>query len=481
MQKKLGLVLAVVLFAGCVPLFSSCEKELPRDSYTIVGEYFPEERTLVAKQTVTVYNRTQQAFDELRFQTYANAYQKDAKSPPVSPLFVPSAYYDGESYGSFSLLGGEGAEYELTGQDLTVLSARLPQTLYPDECATLTLEYTVALAKVNHRLGVGEHAVNLTHFYPVLCTYGEGGWQEYEYSPLGDPFVVERSDFSLALTLPKEYGVAHGGREKSVTQSQKTTYHIVWEGVRDCALVLGKDMQVQSTQADGVTVNCVRFGGIPSSAGLRAAAESLSYFSKTFAPYPYGQYTIVQSDLCMGGMEYSGLSILSLNLREEEIATVAVHETAHQWWYSLVGSNQVQNAWMDEGLSEYSTALFFGAHPDYGIDGRQYVLRAEKAYRAFFSVYSQLHGEANTQMNRPLSDFSGVYEYENIAYHKGMLLFDRLRESLGDQRFFAGIKRYADRFQGKIASQSDLISCFQGRERGVESLVCSFTEGKAVI
>ena len=211
---------------------------------------------------------------------------------------------------------------------------------------------------------------------------------------------------------------------------------------------------------------------------LRIAKESLGYYSRTFGNYAYPRYVVVEADFPYGGMEYSGLSLISTSITEGDRAAVVAHETAHQWWYAMVGSNQFENAWQDEGLAEYSAALFLGAYPEYGSSYREEVDASERAYRAYFSVCSQISGEADTSMSRPLTSFSGEYEYRSIAYDKGVVLFDRLRETLGDRKFFGALKTYAARYGGKLASPEDLISCFGG---SAEKLFESFLRGLCVI
>ena len=51
---------------------------------------------------------------------------------------------------------------------------------------------------------------------------------------------------------------------------------------------------------------------------------------------------------------------------------------------------------------------------------------AEGRYRAFVSVREQLSDTVDTSMDRPLSAFSGAYEYRSIVYDKSVILFDRL-------------------------------------------------------
>ena len=84
-------------------------------------------------------------------------------------------------------------------------------------------------------------------------------------------------------------------------------------------------------------------------------------------------------------------------------------------------------------------------------------------------------------MNRHLKDFVSDYEYVNIAYNKGVIMFDMLRQSLGDERFFEGLKDYFKKSCGKIASPEDLMAAFRGTGVDTDGFFESFTEGKVVI
>ena len=158
-----------------------------------------------------------------------------------------------------------------------------------------------------------------------------------------------------------------------------------------------------------------------------------------------------------------------------------VHETAHQWWYAMVGSNQIENAWQDEGLAEYSTLCFFENNPAYGFTRTGLVNSAKEAYRAYYSVYNQIFGDADTSMNRHLKDFVSDYEYVNIAYNKGLIMFDTLRDSIGDERFFAALKKYFSASCGKNVSPDALIESFTSTGVDLDGFFESFTEGKIII
>ena len=180
-------------------------------------------------------------------------------------------------------------------------------------------------------------------------------------------------------------------------------------------------------------------------------------------------------------MEYPALTMIAEGLDSDNNIYTIVHENAHQWWYAMVGSDQMNDAWQDEGLAEYSTLAFFESHPTYGFTRKGMINSATSYYRAFFTVFSQLNDAADTRMHRHLSEYTSELEYNNVTYNKGMILFEMLRTSLGDENFFGGLKKYFNENCGKIATAEDLIGCFIKSGTDVEGLFNSFLEGKILI
>jgi hypothetical protein len=105
-------------------------------------------------------------------------------------------------------------------------------------------------------------------------------------------------------------------------------------------------------------------GARPPRLYLRSAIASLERYSDLYAPYPWTTYTVaVMNDT--GGYEYPTLvyqPFLDLVNQPGSAANVA-HETAHQWFYSLVGNNQARDPWLDEGLATWAEAAVNGAPP----------------------------------------------------------------------------------------------------------------------
>lgn len=481
-MKKLLTFSLCLLFGFTALGLTACGKSTARSRYDIHAEYLQDEGILTCEMTADIVNTTDTALETLPFQLYPNAYREGAIYPPVSELFAPSAYYDGSSYGGIEILSVEGGSYTVGGEDENILYISLEEPLYPDETVTLTFSFEVTLAHIDHRLGIGERAINLANFYPVLCAYQDGGFVECVYSYSGDPFVSECADYTVSLTLPEGYE-AVGARFAEGAEQKRGTH--VWElhaeNVRDVAFVLGEGFKSMEREQDGVLVTYAYLEDANPELTLSVACESLGYFSKLFGEYEYPTYTVVQTDFPYGGMEYPALCMVSSLLREEEIPAVVAHETAHQWWYSMVGSDQYTEAWQDEGLAEFSAALFLEEHPQYGGSYREAVAAAESSYRAFFSVYSQVKGSADTRMSRPLTEYAGEYEYRNVSYDKGLILFDRLMDVAGEKRVLRALEMYKENYSGKIASAADFIACFGKAGAHAEELILSFTEGRCVI
>jgi aminopeptidase N len=323
----------------------------------------------------------------------------------------------------------------------------------------------------------------LGNFYPIACVYeGDEGFVECTYTQEGDPFYSVCADYTVHIELPQGFTVAASGtldQSFEVGERLKQTYTL--KNARDFSLVFSKNFSCLTSTVGDVEINYYYYNDESPQTNLAAACESLKYFSETFGNYAYSTLAIVQTGFCYGGMEYPALCMVSDSLDSDSSLYTIVHEVAHQWWYAGVGSDQISNAWQDEGLAEYSALLFFEHNPAYSFTRTGLVGTATKAYRAYFSVYNQLFGKVDTTMNRPLSAYSGEYEYVNIAYNKGLLLFDYLRQSIGDSKFLAALADYYQTYLYRIATPDDLIDCFVQKGGDLIGFFDSFIDGKIIL
>ena len=476
----IAIIAAAAACACALPLAACAPQEDEGSAYFITAE-FDGGHTLTGKVQFDFFNDTDNALDSLKFNLWGNAFREGAASSPVSAAVRDKAYYNGLSYGGMEITAVEGGEWRVCGDDQNILEVSFGAPIYPDERASCTIEYTLTLADVNARTGVTAHTVDLGNFYPILCAYGQSGFLEYTYCATGDPFVSEVADYTVELTVPEEYIAAASAKPALTSGSgDKKTLRYELENARDFAMVLSTGFREISREAAGVEISYYYYDDQSAEKSLAAAAESMEYFCGKFGQYPYSSLAVVQTPFCQGGMEYPALTMISDECDESAKIYTIVHENAHQWWYAAVGSDQFAHGWQDEGLAEYSALMFFENAPTYGFTKAGLLGTATKAYRAYFSVYNQLFEGADTSMDRALNEFSGDYEYANVAYNKGLLLFDAVRGACGDDKFAAALRNYFSDYLFGIAPPEGLIAEFC-KFADCEGIFTSFLEGKVII
>ena len=193
--------------------------------------------------------------------------------------------------------------------------------------------------------------------------------------------------------------------------------------------------------------------------GLDTACRAVETFSRLFGEYPYDTLSVAITPFKEGGMEYPSFVMVSDALGGDMKTEAIVHEISHQWWYAAVGNDQINEPWLDEGLAEYSTTLYYENNPDLGVTTQDRIADAMQSYILFSDVYSDTEGIG--RMDRPLGSYSSPTDYAFHAYVKGELMFDSLRHIIGDEAFFNGLRAYYSDYSGRVADAGCLIAEFE--------------------
>ena len=125
--------------------------------------------------------------------------------------------------------------------------------------------------------------------------------------------------------------------------------------------------------------------------------------------------------------------------------------------------------------------MFYENYSEYGYTRKNLIKASEQTYKVFCSVSDKLFGKVNTVMLRGLKDFSSEYEYVNIAYIKPCIMYDNLRTTIGDGRFFSGLKRYYSNYKYKNAKPDDMVGAFEKIGADTNGFFQSFFDGKVII
>jgi len=413
--------------------------------------YNENNHTLGVNQTTQYLNRNRQTLYEVKFHLYANAFQEKAEYPAVAPSEIERAYPNGFNPGFAKVTT---PHILLGGSDNTVITVPFKQGIKPGEKVNIDLEYTIHLAHVKHRLGYTDNAVNLGNFYAIPIVY-ENGWQIYPYSYNGDPFYNELYNFDVTIDAPSGYYIAASG-------SKVAANHYQGEMLRDFAMVLSREFKTLSRNVGNTTVTYYYLNDEIPDISLYTACNALAYFSNTFIDYPYDNLAVVQTDFLQGGMEYGALVYIGLDITDQlQYQTVIVHEIAHQWWYGLVGNNQTKTAWIDEGLAEYSTAVFFETHPQYGKTLASIAAENQTSIRMFESIMDQYQVKYTREMYNDLIAYKMPTEYVINTYARGMLLFYAITEKIGYENLNATLAKFAAKNCFGFATKNDLIQTLE--------------------
>ncbi|MEG1528469.1 MAG: M1 family metallopeptidase [Clostridia bacterium] len=461
-KRKIAVILIVILigicFVGCGNSIGRISKGL--DTYTITATYNQKDQIISAAQIVKFTNNTSQALEDIKFHIFASIYKQDATTSVIMPEDRVKAYPQGYSYGDIEIdsasVDSSPVAFTVEGQ---ILSLPLATPLAPESSISIALIYDISLANIHHRLGYGRNTVNLGNWFPILCNF-DNGWQTTPYYAIGDPFVSQVANYTLTLVAPSNLIIASSGREtnKSI-EGETATYTYKANCVRDFALVMSSKFKVLTAQMGETTLNYYYFNDESAQVTMSLACKAFEYYSNTFGKYPYPTLAIAQTDFCYGGMEYPSLIYYNANLLGEEKLQAIAHEIAHQWWYGVVGNDQISSPFMDEGLAELSTAMFFGQADEFKITKESILNNMLASYTTYLDVIGTYVTSVDTSM-RSLDKFTSGQEYAFISYVKSCLMFNELSKLMGEKQFVKGLAKYYDHCLMKIATPSEMISCF---------------------
>lgn len=413
----------------------------PFSEYRIVMSLDPSGRRLDGKQRVTFPNHTGVDLEEIVFRLYPNLPQYGG-AMSVGPVWV-----DGERRSS-----------SLRADD-TSLVVSLGRPLAPESSVTLelTFETEIPEKETGYSLfGNSQGIWSLPDAYPLLAVHDGAAWHEDTAPAHGDAVFADAALYDVTLTLPPTQTLVTTGSVLSETLdlNGQRSYRIRGGPLREFAFLASDQYQMAETTAYGTALRSYYLPG-DEAAGqstLNVAAAALRSYEDAFGPYPFDEMIVAEGPLLNYGMEYAGLNLIGSHLYRDQRAELenrVVHEIAHQWWYAQVGNDQVNTPWLDEGLAEFSMAIYY--QQVYG-EARANTLVNQ---RWLVPYQVAVENEYDAVVNQPSSAFS--WEYEVIVYAKAALFFNALHQEVGAERFKAIMHEYVSQFRWGIATPDDFM------------------------
>lgn len=368
----------------------------------------------------------------------------------------PNLWNDGMTVSNVQVAGQAVSVSYPSGDDIVGLP--LPKPLQPGESVDLSLQFTTPIPSGEGAGNYGELAnqdgvVALAHFYPTVVVY-DNGWRLETPSSQGDVIYHEASLYDVTLTGPDDLSVIATGTtlDKVVKGNGIATWQFAGGPMRDFNIVASGRYQSASKQVGDVLINSYFLpeDAVGGRQALDWAATALQVFEKAFGAYPYRELDIASTSTSAGGIEYPGMIVIASRLMSDPASrdffeAAVVHETAHQWWYNVVGNDQVNQPWLDEGLAQYSTYLYFrDVYGDPGAKGFEDSLKRR---------WERVDLEEKP-VGLPVGEYTDR-EYGAIVYGRAALFFLALRDQVGEGKMAELLRRYYSEFAWRVANSGE--------------------------
>lgn len=453
-MKKLVLLLVLTL-VGCtntkVPIDEVVieQTEYTSDNlthYEIDVELDDESHKLLASQTVTYQHKFDT--DEMYFHIYPNAFNENGHPS----LFDKNKdeIDDDIGYLVFSSIQVNGVEVSYDYKPIGTV-VKIDYSFIEDENYVIEMVYEVGIPPASERFGIVDDIYNLGNWYPVMAVYDEDGWNLDPYLYIGDPFYSLTSNYDVNISVPKDYIVAGSGYIYETLESDLKTYRFRAENMRDFALAISKNFMTLDQKVGNTNVILYYPEALNKhrwlDEALTYATSTIELYNELIGEYTYKTYSVVITNF-PSGMEYPGLVLISdnyFNTNLDRLRKVIVHETVHQWFYGMIGDDEIDEGWIDEGLTTYFTAFY-----DLKMGEESYYHNTIKGFN------ERVNNHGDIQINKSAYEFDNWDDYGAAAYSKAALIYEDLYTTYGEKKFLEFASSLYDEYRYDVLKEEDL-------------------------
>jgi hypothetical protein len=355
---------------------------------------------------------------------------------------IPSSFFGGFALADVTV-DGDPVSVRMEKQSAEI---SLLQPLLPGKGVLAVLHFRQDLPPSDGRFGSTGGVVALGNWYPMLAVY-DGGWVRTPYHDIGDPFYSDVADYDVFLATSSPVTVVATG--EAISHSGKY-WHFRARQARDFALAASARYALITKDFEGVSVTVAHLPehAAAASQSLEVAGESLRWYNAQVGKYPYASLSVAETvaqNYVHTAQEHTGLIFLRSDTIEVGgyfLDILSAHEVAHQWFFGVVGSDQVREPWLDEGLVNAMSLDFFRQS-----DG--------DAYKSMWTGWGNY--TVTGYLNRSILDFQQGAAYFDEIYRRGATFLRELQELMGPADYWQGLRDYyaANRFG--LATPADFL------------------------
>ncbi|MHA2184363.1 MAG: M1 family metallopeptidase [Promethearchaeota archaeon] len=427
-------------------------------NYTLSVYLSEKSSTVAGNLTVDFYNDDPVNFTQIPFHIYPSGMYYDTRAGYIDIINVTTVETPQQKL-----------EFEVFS-DIQLMWVNLTNKLEPGNSTSFIISFNTTLADAGidraSDYGWDHNQSRIFKFasaYPMPCVYDEyDGWNIDPYLSVGDPFYFDMAYYELIVNVPINMTVAAtGALTKNVTIGNRTIhYYDPILPVREVTFSASRYFVVESFPSPDVNVT-VSLYYLNSSYWLwhdfaiNVVSNAGSLYYMAFGNYTYPTLNIVQEYTGYGGMEYPCQVYVSEAADRHSnphwyLETVIAHEVAHQWFYNLVGVDEVDWGFLDEGIVCWVTDWYKDVfHPDWYI------------FEPYWGIENVRHYYLSTGLSNKINQ--SIYEcfdiganYWYLAYTKAPTIFEKLRSEIGLTNLIYGLQHFTQENFFEIARLIDL-------------------------
>lgn len=455
-----------------------------RASYKINASIEPKTRRLSGEETVTYFNNSPDTLRTIRFKLQHDRYRKGAQRGSDVPA---SDVSDEGTRIEQITLNGQPVDAKNQSRNATFLDISIKNNaLAPKSSATFTLQwsYTLPAGPAARECTCDSTTFFVPYWYPQIAVYDDlNGWASFPYTGQQE-FYHDFADYEVNITMPAGFQVWATGEWQNAREILSPAYYSRWEKAQKATEVISVFSEAELKKG-GIyqknASNTFRFvaSDVPDFAFgasdhfnwdatsvvvddktgrrtfvsaayntastdypqvARIAADGIRLMSTWLPgyPFPYPVMTVFNGD---DGMEYP-MMCNDVSTAPRSPMGLTLHEISHTYFPFMMGINEQDHAWMDEGWAAFFDYLLTDSLSNH----------TEGGVRDYSSI-------AGTENDVPpmVKSRNLTAAYRNASYQRPSQAYFTLLDLLGYETFHACMTEYMNRWKGKHPAPFDFF------------------------
>lgn len=411
--------------------------------------------------------------EEITFKNYSNDTWNNIVLRDYNPsnLAEEKASADGIYHTAITGISQNGKDVMFhEEQDPSVVTATLANAVKPGKTGKIKVNFSLKIPQGSCRQSYSfvdknsekpeDIVIALGPFLPTLPVYENGGWAKGSYFPYGECFYTKCSDYDVHMEVPEGYEACATGSEK---RNDDGSFDFKAANVRDFSVLTGKNLGVYEENVDGISVKVWYYENneyakkAAKEHMLPASVKSVRIFNDYFGKYAYDDLDVVLCSYAYGGMESPAFVRINddyLKLSADMSETIS-HEIGHEWFYSCVGNDQYNEAWLDESFATLATQIYYEKTGDTIHDPVTTGASWKSSWEQGGSLKVDLSHKDYDKAGR--AGLPGEYCYIFTVYSGGASFLYELRKAMGEDDFKALVQEWYSSNQNKEVTTKQFL------------------------